>query len=670
MLVSFLIILISLFFVCPQSSLAFIDGSICPVLPVNPEIITTCEQLQNISVGSTGYFVLGNDIDCSTITNFTPIIDFYGKFDGNNHSIKKLKITKDGNDYTALFGTIFSSAVISNLKMEDVDITGGSNVGGLIGSIYSTSNSECNISTIDNINVSGVISGYIAVGGLGGSFKDVNITNSSFNGDINGNNEKNGGLVGVLDCYPDTMCSITNSHSSGKVTSDYYNIGGLIGYADYVDIVDSYSTSLINGSYSVGGLVGYLSNSNIDQSYSIDSLIDGNFSDVGGLIGYSYRNVIDKSYSTNTVSGGGDHIGGLIGYSSYDNITKSYSTGKVSNSGNYIGGLIGFMRNSHLEDSYSTSNVSTTYNQEGGYLGGLVGYDEIYEEPSCSSIIRSYSSGTLTADPIITTGGLTGGVKGDPITDSFTTSQDTSGNYLALNGVNIDNSSTIINSFGVTPETPVTTFTNRSSPVFTNWDFSTVWLGTSGLPSFSDIVIPSSDSNSVSIYTDSPGTPDCQNLRLRAPDLFQINTTKNSAKLFFTPIDTNQFYISFSTNPNAEENGELVTLSKEGVQSHSVYHLKPNTTYYIKVRGQNGCMPGKWSDILTFKTNSTIFYKYVSKSTSAVKSLVNKITSTPTPTPTLIPTSTIKPTSIPTSTQPVKSNSTPTSKKCFLWWCW
>ena len=98
-------------------------------------------------------------------------------------------------------------------------------------------------------------------------------------------------------------------------------------------------------------------------------------------------------------------------------------------------------------------------------------------------------------------------------------------------------------------------------------------------------------------------------------DLFQIDTSSNKAKIYFTPqSDTSDYFISFSSvNKNGEEHGERVTLLREGVQSHTIYSLKPNTTYYVKVRGQNGCMPGDWSTTLKFKTapkNSRRIIKY------------------------------------------------------------
>lgn len=184
---------------------------------------------------------------------------------------------------------------------------------------------------------------------------------------------------------------------------------------------------------------------------------------------------------------------------------------------------------------------------------------------------------------------------------------------------------------------------------------------------------PSTNNSSTSINSSSRSSF-CNNSQpVNIPDLFQINTNKNSAKLFFTPIDTNQYYIAFSTSPNAEGNGEMVTLTKEGVQSHIIYFLEPNTFYYVKIRGQNGCMPGNWSNIMKFKTNSKIYYKnfftpvfsVFKKVVSDIKPITTKTTNlkiTPTP-----PSSTKQ--SEPTQKlQPVLT--TTPKKHCFLWWCW
>ena len=100
-------------------------------------------------------------------------------------------------------------------------------------------------------------------------------------------------------------------------------------------------------------------------------------------------------------------------------------------------------------------------------------------------------------------------------------------------------------------------------------------------------------------------TPSCNDSKpSSAPDLFQIDSTSTSAKLFFTSVSNkSDYYISYSTKSNAEEHGVQVTLGGGGgVQNFTVNLLKPNTTYYFKVRGQNGCMPGDWSSIVKMET--------------------------------------------------------------------
>lgn len=165
---------------------------------------------------------------------------------------------------------------------------------------------------------------------------------------------------------------------------------------------------------------------------------------------------------------------------------------------------------------------------------------------------------------------------------------------------------------------------------------------------------PSPSSSSPSVCNNSPPT--------LVPDLFQINTTKNIAKLFFTPIDTNQYYVAFSTKVNAEESGEQVVLLREGVQSHSIYYLKPNTVYYAKVRGQNDCMPGSWSNIMKFTTDGSVYYKNYSPSKTKNNTLTknNKIS------PSSVPSAALQTTSIPKTNNPQATH----PRKCFLLWCW
>lgn len=197
-----------------------------------------------------------------------------------------------------------------------------------------------------------------------------------------------------------------------------------------------------------------------------------------------------------------------------------------------------------------------------------------------------------------------------------------------------------------------------------------------------------SDSSSVAAESSSGSQsggfsdPSCTEAAFAAtPDLFQIDMTATTAKLFFTPIsNTSDFYISFSTKPIAEEHGELVHLLREGVQSHTVFYLKPNTEYYFKVRGQIGCRAGQWSNIMKVRTSRGMLDKIIYYKQSSQQFLRKYVSTTPTPsmaspipTPTPTPTST---NSVSNQTQgsPLPQLEASSSKSesrqwCFLWWC-
>jgi|GEM_PF-3646855 len=255
------------------------------------------------------------------------------------------------------------------------------------------------------------------------------------------------------------------------------------------------------------------------------------------------------------------------------------------------------------------------------------------------------------------------------------------------------------------------------------WVAETTCLVTSGLCSFQSthattfatrentIAQNSASNNSSQSVGSSTQTPVCTDSKpASAPNLFQINASSATAKLFFSPVsNSNKYFISFSTQASAEEHGTEISLGREGVQSHTLYLLKPNTTYFFKVRAQNGCMPGDWSNIMSsttprFSSSLVSFFKNalaqpVSKFWKKTAKVTTKVVpavpvSTPKnpgvilePTalpkakiaPTNMPDEVILPTSKPIQPQPssapatkpsTPAPSTATPKKtCFLWWC-
>ncbi len=121
----------------------------------------------------------------------------------------------------------------------------------------------------------------------------------------------------------------------------------------------------------------------------------------------------------------------------------------------------------------------------------------------------------------------------------------------------------------------------------------------------------------------------CPSTWLGVPDLFQIDTTRDTATVYFTPVaESDEYFISYSTQPWAEEHGVQVKLSSEGVQSFKVQELLPKSTYYFKVRAIKGCVYGDWSNIKSAATTTPVnSISNLSKQAVAVPSL------TPTPTP-------------------------------------
>lgn len=189
-----------------------------------------------------------------------------------------------------------------------------------------------------------------------------------------------------------------------------------------------------------------------------------------------------------------------------------------------------------------------------------------------------------------------------------------------------------------------------------------------------------SNSSDSSSNNSNNSAPSCNDSAPSTPKLFQADVKGDSTKLFFTPLSTtNKFFVSFSTKSNAEEHGVEVTLAKEGVQNYTVNALKPNATYYFKIRGQNGCMPGGWSNIVKVKTGSvkaskTISYymnSLLAKVTSVFSSFkLPKVTKPSTTTKEevvpqqVVPKETNKPESIVRPQPPIKKQT------CVLWWCW
>ena len=178
---------------------------------------------------------------------------FGALFEGNSYTIANLIINRHRTSEVGLFGYTNSRAKITNLGLLNVNITGRSQTGSLVGSSYGS---------ITNSYATGVVSGSdVNIGGLVGDNYGT-IMSSYAMVAVTGTGRRAGGLVG----WNNSRAMIENSYATGAVSGDSF-IGGLVGFNFGGAIENSYATGDAEGDDDVGGLVGENEGGSIDYSY-------------------------------------------------------------------------------------------------------------------------------------------------------------------------------------------------------------------------------------------------------------------------------------------------------------------------------------------------------------------------------------------------------------------
>jgi hypothetical protein len=309
----------------------------------NPYEISNVSELQAMEDDLDANYELVNDIDASQTAQFNdgagfdpvggPGFDentpppFTGTFDGNNNTITGLTVTRPDEEYVGLFGGTGSDATLTNVTLANVTVTGGDNVGGLVGR-----NNRGNITTVQ---ATGSVNGTGGnVGGLvGGNFGTL--THTSASGSVAGTNPV-GGLVGL------NGGGIQNATASGDVTGSQF-VGGLVGdnFGDGSIQTATASGSVI-GENDVGGFVGV--NKGLIQNATVSGSVTGKF-DVGGVVGsnsgFSGGGIIRDTFAVGAVSGD-SNVGGVVGDNlNNGTVEQSYfdtqATGQTTSDGSVTG---------------------------------------------------------------------------------------------------------------------------------------------------------------------------------------------------------------------------------------------------------------------------------------------------------------------------------------------
>jgi hypothetical protein len=311
-------------------------------------------DLDAIRDNLSGSFILMNDLDSSSAgyldlagptanegKGWQPIgteqDPFTGSFDGQAYEIRDLFINRPDQDYVGLLGYAWWGAVIEDVVLADVQVTGGAGTGGLAG--YS-------LGTVSSSHCSGSVTGSSSVGGLIG-VNHWSLANAGFVGSVTGD-ANIGGLTGVNGA----SSTVSRCYSSGSVVGKSY-VGGLVG-THYGTVSESYSTGDVVGWDSVGGIVGH-NFGIVNDSYSTGSVTRSEHAGgwLGGFVGHIVSGTITNCYSTGSVSfanaadptdkgfAGSVDTGG--GYQMTGNFWDTDTSGQTSTAGEVVGKTTGEM---------------------------------------------------------------------------------------------------------------------------------------------------------------------------------------------------------------------------------------------------------------------------------------------------------------------------------------
>ena len=181
----------------------------------------------------TAYYELTANITLTGENNHAPIgtwnFAFGGNFNGNGYTISGLHIstTADGQ---GLFGVVQGGAVIKNLAVVDAYISSSGATGAIVGQ---TNRANDGAITIDNVYVDAeIVSGGSEVGGIIGNISgasgsyvpgEVCISNAVFNGTV----KAKSWCAGILGNGRDASVEITNSMNLGTIVATNGSAAGI-----------------------------------------------------------------------------------------------------------------------------------------------------------------------------------------------------------------------------------------------------------------------------------------------------------------------------------------------------------------------------------------------------------------------------------------------------------
>lgn len=389
---------------------------------------------------------LGEDIDMSSVTDWVPVNQFIGTFDGQNHRIYNFSVS--GSEYVGLFRINKNAAVTANIKNLVVGTKDGENWDGKSSFTHSNSATRTawyyvgvvaktqGAATMENVvnyakcEVAAGSNGKTRAAGVCGNWaSSEGIKNCANYGQVINNATETGldgetvapSILGGVIAQCDTPVTIQSCFNYGEVINNnpYVQwIGGILGntakaltvsacenHGNITNKVAAYTSWL-----GTGGVVGYLRNADgkIENCKCVDCKLTSASQVVAGIA----AQVESAAVSGCEVSGveakatGGGFVSGIVAYTT---ITSGKDGSAISNCNVadciFTGaGRLGGIGGRHLGSKISNCSVTgCNITNSSTYTGGIVGVAE-----NGTSVFDSTVSGNCA----ITGSGEIGGICG------------------------------------------------------------------------------------------------------------------------------------------------------------------------------------------------------------------------------------------------------------------
>jgi hypothetical protein len=230
---------------------------------------------------------------------------FQGSIDGRLYTFHNFSFNSPTATHLGLIRELGPQGSVFDLRLANVDVRGGPQVGAVAGVSYGI---------LNNVQVQGRVQGRGAVGGLVGRQVGGLVRNGFFEGAVTGEGQL-GGIAGIVT----NAARLDQVFAKGYVHASSGDAGGLAGEASFsAEITKSLSQVRVEADASAGGAVGLLKcSAAITESFT-EKQVAG--AAAGGLVARIENGRVVESYSL-TFPAGVKSAGGLVAIIEDDQVT-------------------------------------------------------------------------------------------------------------------------------------------------------------------------------------------------------------------------------------------------------------------------------------------------------------------------------------------------------------